>query len=356
MTVAPYLRYENYKNVNISWCADLPAHWMTKPVRSLFKESRRKNTNGENENYLSLMAHRGIIPYSEKGDVGNKKPSDLSGCKIVEPNDFVLNSMNFGIGSFGVSKLSGVCSSVYVILKANIPSTIHYYERIFQHPQFQTYSQSLGNGILAHRCAIGWDELKNAYFPVPPPDEMRAIAAFLDKKCAAIDEAVRIKQAQIALLQERRQILIQQAVTRGLNPDAPLKDSGIDWIGEIPAHWEVKRIQDVAKSVNTGRTPPSSATADYYDEGTIPWYTPSDVLETGEFASSARLITQTAVSHGHVDIYPPDSVYFIGIGGTLGKANVSRVQASCNQQFNVIVPRSDVVADWVLTWLNISRD
>ena len=121
----------------------------------LFDESRRKNRDRSNQDYLSLMAGVGVIPYAEKGDIGNKMPEDLANCKIVDPDDFVLNSMNFGIGSFGRSKYHGVCSSVYVILKARDVSQLSYYERVFQHPQFQRFSQSLGNGILAHRCAIG---------------------------------------------------------------------------------------------------------------------------------------------------------------------------------------------------------
>ncbi|MCL1514847.1 restriction endonuclease subunit S [Parasaccharibacter sp. TMW2.1890] len=356
MNIAAYPKYDSYQEVKISWCEELPSHWTTQPIRNLFTESRRKNGDGKNKDYLSLMANRGIIPYSEKGDVGNKMPADLSGCKLVDVDDFVLNSMNFGIGSFGVSSLKGVCSSVYVILKANNPASIKYYERIFQHPQFQTFSQSLGNGILAHRCAIGWDELKNAHFPVPPVEEIQAIAAFLDGKCATIDEAVRIKDEQIRLLAERRQILIQEAVTRGLNPDAPMKDSGIDWIGQIPAHWEVKRLKDVSRSVKTGRTPSSSSVMDYFEGGTIPWYTPGDVQDGGVFGASEKRLSPSAISHGHVDLFPENCIFFIGIGGTLGKANISRVPASCNQQFNVIAPNKDIVPDWLLVWLNVSRD
>ena len=119
---------------------------------------------------------------------------------------------------------------------------------------------------------------------------------------------MRIKEEQIKLLRERRQILIQQAVTRGLNPDAPMKDSGIDWIGQIPAHWEVKRIKDVSKSVKTGRTPRREQRI--HAEAVVPWYTPGDVLESGEFASSEKSLAQMAVNHGHVDIYPADSIYF----------------------------------------------
>lgn len=254
MTLAAWPTYDSYKGVDISWCPEIPAHWDSAPLRMLFDESRRKNRDRKNQDYLSLMAGVGVIPYADKGDVGNKMPEDLVNCKLVEPDDFVLNSMNFGIGSFGRSKYHGVCSSVYVILKARNVSQLSYYERVFQHPQFQRFSQSLGNGILAHRCAIGWDELKNAIFPVPPLEEITAIAAFLDEKCAKVDEAVRIKEEQIALLRERRQILIQQAVTRGLNPAAPMKDSGIDWIGQIPAHWEVVPLKRLFRERNDRST------------------------------------------------------------------------------------------------------
>lgn len=102
----------------------------------------------------------------------------------------------------------------------------------------------------AAQPGISTEVIGNQRFPFPPLAEQRAIAAFLDEKCAGVDEAVRIKEAQIALLRERRQILIQQAVTRGLNPAAPMKDSGIDWIGQIPAHWEVKRDKFLFREIN----------------------------------------------------------------------------------------------------------
>jgi type I restriction enzyme, S subunit len=250
MPTEVFKTFDEYMPADITWCPEIPSHWNTAPLRMLFDESRRKNRDRKVQDYLSLMAGVGVIPYAEKGDVGNKMPEDLANCKIVAPDDFVLNSMNFGIGSFGRSKFYGVCSSVYVILKARDVSQLSFFERVFQHPQFQRFSQSLGNGILAHRCAIGWDELKNAHFPVPPADEIAAIAAFLDDKCAKIDEAVKIKEDQIALLRERRQILIERAVTRGLNPVAPMKDSGIDWVGKIPEHWDLKRAKFLFREIN----------------------------------------------------------------------------------------------------------
>jgi type I restriction enzyme S subunit len=109
----------------------------------------------------------------------------------------------------------------------------------------------LGSGV---RQTISFNHIANSILIAPTLSEQRAIAAFLDEKCAKIDEAVRIKDAQIALLRERRQILIQEAVTRGLKPDALMKDSGIDWIGQIPAHWKRMKIFHIG-IVGNGSTP-----------------------------------------------------------------------------------------------------
>lgn len=171
-----------------SWFgSSLPSGWGKTTVRAAFSEKtvRSREVLG---NYLSLTANAGVIPYGEKGDVGNKAPEDMSNCKKVSPGDFVLNSMNFGIGSFGVSGYEGVCSSVYLVLqpKSEIFNS-RYLERIFELSSFQTYAQSLGNGILAHRAAFGWDKLRNIEIPLPPRYEQDAIVKFLDSEIAHID-------------------------------------------------------------------------------------------------------------------------------------------------------------------------
>ncbi|MCP1675657.1 hypothetical protein J2T57_002807 [Natronocella acetinitrilica] len=109
--------YPEYKDSGVLWLGQVPAHWRVVPTRAFVEESDRRNDEGGRE-YLSLVAGRGVIPYADKGDVGNKKPDDLSKCKVVESGDLVLNSMNYGIGSFGISQYTGVCSPVYIILRA----------------------------------------------------------------------------------------------------------------------------------------------------------------------------------------------------------------------------------------------
>lgn len=199
------------------WVGNLPDSWETMPLRALMEPQTEKNVGALNQDYLSLMANVGVIPYADKGEIGNKAPEDLSKCKLVNRGDFVLNSMNFGIGSFGVSNFDGVCSSVYVVLKpkqdSGVPEFLKY---IFSMRPFQKHVQSLGNGILEHRAAIGWDDLKNMHCPVPPVSEQKAIAEFLDRETAQIDNLIAKQEQLVNGLLERRLALITSIITRGL--------------------------------------------------------------------------------------------------------------------------------------------
>ena len=224
----------------MEWFSAVPDHWDVLPCRAIVDERNEKNEGLKSDFYLSLLANIGIIPYEEKGDIGNKKPEDLEKCKLVERGDLVINSMNYGIGSFGLSELSGVCSPVYIVLRPKSEVIEERFAlRIFECRDFQTYAQSFGNGILAHRAAINWDILKVLRVPVPPRSEQNLILQYLDQETGKIDALVAEQERLIALLKEKRQAVISQAVTKGLNSNAPMKDSGIEWLGQVPAHWRV---------------------------------------------------------------------------------------------------------------------
>ncbi|MFM9103392.1 MAG: restriction endonuclease subunit S, partial [Cyanobium sp.] len=248
--------YPAYKPSGVEWLGEVPEHWELVPCRGFVDERSEKNEDAACQNYLSLMANVGIIPYEEKGDVGNKKPEDISKCKIVRRGDFVINSMNYGIGSYGVSDYDGVCSQVYIILtpRGEVVEPRCAF-RIFEDKSFQAHAQSFGNGILAHRCAIGWDDLKSITIGIPPMIEQASILTFLDRETAKIDALIAEQQRLIELLQEKRQAVISHAVTKGLNPDAPMKDSGVEWLGEVPEHWELlqlKRLSRTGSSITYG--------------------------------------------------------------------------------------------------------
>ncbi len=241
-------RYHEYKPSGVEWLGDVPGHWEVLPCRAFVDEQTAKNDDGKNEDYLSLMANVGIIPYAEKGDVGNKKPEDLTKCKLVSKGDFVINSMNYGIGSYGLSALNGICSPVYIVLRPRLEKIESRYAfRIFENRTFQTFAQSFGNGILEHRSAINWDILKSIGMGIPPKEEQIVILNFLDRETAKIDALIAEQRRLVELLAEKRQAVISHAVTKGLNHNAPMKDSGIEWVGEVPKHWEVRRLKSLLK-------------------------------------------------------------------------------------------------------------
>lgn len=243
--------YPEYKDSGVEWLGDVPGHWEVKPIIALLQERAETNEDRRENNVLSVLKDVGVIPYEEKGNIGNKKSEDISRYKIVRQGDIVLNSMNVIIGSVGLSKYDGCLSPVYYVLAPrSIEDNSHYINKVFQFKQFQQSLIQLGNGILAHRMRIPMDKLKREPIPVPPPDEQAAIVRFLDAAETRIRRYIRAKQKLIKLLNEQKQAIIQQAVTRGLNPDVPMKESGVEWMGEIPAHWEVRRCKSLFREVD----------------------------------------------------------------------------------------------------------
>lgn len=224
-------RYERYKDSGVEWLGEVPEHWTVAPVRSIVQHLDKRNEGAECQNYLSLMANIGVMPYAEKGDIGNKKPEDLSKCKVVRTGNIVINSMNYNIGSYGMSRYDGVCSPVYVVLEINEAVILPRFGfRIFQNTAFQRYAASFGNGILAHRAAIGWDELKIIGITVPPKEEQQTILTFLDDETLKIDALIEEQQRLIDLLKEKRQAVILHAVSslhfsEAIGSDAPVEQS-----------------------------------------------------------------------------------------------------------------------------------
>lgn len=224
------------KDSGVEWLGEVPAHWEVVPVRVTVDEQNRKNAS-ETGDYLSLLADVGVIPYEEKGDIGNKKPVDLSNSKVVEVGDFVINSMNFGIGSFGVSAYSGVCSPVYIVLRPRIDVVdSDFLAAVFANRLFQSMAQSFGNGILAHRAAINSHVINRLKVPLPPIDEQRIIAASLATDLAYMERLQEQALDNVKLLQERRAAVISAAVTGKIdvrNWQPPATDFASESAGEL---------------------------------------------------------------------------------------------------------------------------
>ncbi len=231
------------KDSGIEWIGEIPADWNIKRVKSVLCERNESNNPIRTDKILSLTNDRGVIPYEEKGDVGNKSKEDLTGYKLAYPGDIVLNSMNVFIGSVALSSYFGCVSPVYYMLyPRNKNDSVSFFNYLFQTKELQTKLHGYGNGIMEIRMRIQMSKLNSVQLPVPPSDVQHKIANYLDRKCSRIDAIIARQQEVIEKLKAYKLSVITEAVTKGLNPDVPMKDSGVEWIGEIPNHWEVMKF------------------------------------------------------------------------------------------------------------------
>ena len=187
---------------------------------------------------LSLIKDKGIIPYDEKGEVGNKSKDDHTQYKVARKGDLVINSMNVIIGSLGITPYDGYISPAYYAFKPNNNIFLSYYNYILSLRKVQQSIRCFSKGIMEIRLKISAYDFLSMPFPFPTIKEQEAIANYLDAATSKIDEAIAQQQKMIDLLNERKQIIINNAVTKGLDPNVKMKPSGIDWIGDIPEHWE----------------------------------------------------------------------------------------------------------------------
>ncbi|MDX9987989.1 restriction endonuclease subunit S [Thiothrix unzii] len=348
-------KYETYKDSGIEWLGEIPAGWNLVPLRSIFRFRNEKNDPIKTEEVLSLSIASGVTKYSEEGRGGNKRKDDLTAYKLARPNDIVINSMNVIVGAVGVSKYFGAISPVYYALYSNKEDAlVSYYSCIFQNEGFQRGLLKLGKGILIKisdsgkmntiRMKVSQDDLKSLYFPKPSNEEQTAIAHFLDQKTAQIDAAIAIKEQQIALLKERKQILIQQAVTQGLDPTVPMKDSGVEWIGEIPAHWEVKKIKYLAQIFRGKFTHRPRNDPALYD-GEYPFFQTGDVARAGKYLKDFK---QTLNEKGlKVSTLIPKGTVVITIAANIGDVAILDIDACFPDSVVGFSPNSEIDRDFL---------
>ena len=240
-------KYSEYKDCGVQWLGKIPSHWEVKRLASYFTERKVKVSDKE---FAPLsVTKNGIYPQLENV----AKTNDGDNRKLVLSGDFVINSRSDRKGSSGVAKQDGSVSLINIVLKPrkNIyPDFCNYLLKCYSF--IEEYYRN-GRGIVADLWTTRYDEMKTIKIPVPLLNEQKTIVRYLNKVTSNIDKAIAQQQKMIDLLNERKQIIINNAVTKGLNPNVPMKDSGVDWIGEIPAHWSINRFRNLYKT-KTGIT------------------------------------------------------------------------------------------------------
>lgn len=241
-------RYPSYKPSGVNWLGEIPSHWEVKRWRFLMSENTTKNSNCKER--LQLQFRYGDIVrkanQSEESDVLDT----ITKYTIVEPDDIMINglNLNYDFISQRVAQVQerGVITSAYISLRPTEIANSKYFTYFLKSMDAKKMFHGMGTGI---RLTLSYNELKNQFIPCPSPDEQTAIANYLDTVTAKIDAAIVQQQKMIDLLNERKQIIINRAVTKGLNPNAKMKDSGVEWIGEVPEHWEVRRLKYLLRQI-----------------------------------------------------------------------------------------------------------
>lgn len=242
--------YGEYTYSGAEWLGSVPSHWRIAPLWTLFR--RTKRTGFQNDQLLSVYRDYGVVPKASRDDNNNKPSDDLSVYQLVEPGDLAINKMKAWQGSVAISGYRGIVSPAYFVYGATHREDARFLHYLLRSPRYITGYLAISKGIRVNQ----WD-LEPQYhsrMPVLLPDkkEQTTIAAFLDCETAKIDALIAEQERLITVLAEKRQATISHAVTRGLNPDAPMKDSGVEWMGDVPAHWDMLRVKAVSRFTTSG--------------------------------------------------------------------------------------------------------
>ncbi len=240
-------KYDTYKDSGIEWIGEIPQNWELLRLQFCLDEIKQKNNPIQSEQVLSLVKDRGVMLYEEKGNVGNVAKEDISEYKLAYPNTLILNSMNILIGSVGISNYFGCVSPVYYVFKETDKSDLRFINYIFTTREFQKELRRYANGIMEIRLRVSAQDIFKRKIAFPNKQEQIKIADYLDKKCGEIDRVIETEKLVIEKLKEYKQSIITEAVTKGLDKSVPLKDSGIEWIGQIPQNWKVLKFSNIAK-------------------------------------------------------------------------------------------------------------
>lgn len=228
------------KNSGVEWLGKIPNHWMIRRIKNLFELRNEKNYEAlEDVNLISLYTDKGVVQHSDLTETTGNKAVTADGYKIVKEDDIVVNIILCWMGAVGRSAYNGVTSPAYDVYKPLHDTNSKYYHYLFRTSQFNGECYRYGRGIMLMRWRTYSTEFRAISVPLPPEDEQERIVEFLDKKLDDVDRLIGNVQTQIEKLKAYKQSLITEVVTKGLDSTVPMKNSGVEWIGEIPEKWSV---------------------------------------------------------------------------------------------------------------------
>ena len=312
------MKYEEYKDSGVAWIGEIPSHWEVAAFkRRISINNGRDYKEFQDDEIYPVMGSGGCFAYCSRYMYDGE--ALLLGRKGTIDKPLYING-----------KFWTVDTMFYAIPNKDLDCKFAYYLAITF--PFNLYSTSTALPSMTQT------DLGNNPVAFPPLVEQQAIASYLDKKCGKINGAIDVQKKKIDLLNELKQTIITNAVTKGLNPNAPMKDSGVEWIGEVPTHWEVMKTSLAFLGIGSGTTPSTSRKEYYTEEDGLYWLQTGD-LNDGEITDTSKKITSLAADECNLKFYPTDSVVIAMYGATIGKVGLLKISTSTNQACCVL-PKS----------------
>ncbi len=275
--IAALKPYAEYKESGLPWLGDIPEHWASERAKGLFTKMNRPVRE---EDEVVTCFRDGMVTLRKNRRLrGFTEATFYSGYQGVREGDLVIHGMDAFAGAIGVSDSDGKGTPVYNVCQPRPGVSASYYAHLLRQMSQSRWILALAKGIRERSTDFRFEMFGNQRVPRPPPAEQAAIVRFLDWANGRLERAIRAKRKVIALLNEQKQVIIHRAVTRGLDPSAPLKPSGIPWLGHIPQHWEVSRIKNEFRCLNTQRVPLNSVKRGAMTARTYDYYGASGVID-----------------------------------------------------------------------------
>ena len=340
------------KDSGIEWIGQIPEDWRLQRAKTIFTQ---RLTKGNQELVLLAATQKyGMLPQSEiEGVVQVKEDADLQQFRTVHKNDFVISLRSFQ-GGFEFSQYEGICSPAYQVFY-NIKPVYHpYYRLMFKSDGFIKKMNSLTVGIRDGKN-IQYDDFANSLIPVPPLDEQEHIASYLDRKCSQIDAIIAKQQQIIEKLKEYKLSVITEAVTKGLDPNVPMKDSGVEWIEEIPEKWQKAKLENTCQFINGDRSSNYPSPNDYVDKG-IPFLGADSLCgRYVDIAQSKKITNEKYRSMGGAKIQKGDILYTLR-GSTIGKNAMAMFDDGTVASSLMVIRPISLVPEFLLYWLNSEEE
>jgi type I restriction enzyme S subunit len=339
--------YDDYEDSGVRGLDQIPAHWEENRAKRYFEPVDVRSETGA-EQLLSVSHHRGVEPRDDE-KVHMIKAESYEGYKLCEPGDLVINSMWAWKGGLGISEHAGIISTAYSVFRLRDASAfdLRFLNWLLRTNLYIGEYLCRSKGIWQSRLTLSDREFLNIPIFRPPLDEQRAIVEHANEKLGQIQRFTEAKQQLIERREEQRAAVVNRAVTKGLDAGAKTKPSGVEWLGEIPAHWEMPKVRYSLDEIVGGGTPPKAR--EEFWNGSVPWVSPKD-MKRDRIRETEDYISEEAVSQSSTKFVAPGSVLVVVRSGILERTfpvALNEVRVTMNQDMKALTPRDTLAPEYL---------